>query len=98
MNEPRIRLLHPTPRRLIQLVRKDTHGYRDRHGLRAEKRQLLFRMETARRTPRVRQPEVGDVDEDVSSCKPLCLTVEDTCDERQTCRGVVKHPGGQAGG
>src|SRR5215203_2533666 len=98
MDEVRIGLLCPTPRHLIEIVRKDAHGYRNGDALRVEEAELVFIIETSRRDPRVRQPVVGDVVEDVVSCKALGLSVEDTCDQRQTSRVMVEHPGGQADG
>src|ERR671910_43497 len=98
MDEVGIGLLCPTPRHLIELVRKDAHRYRDGDALRVEEAELVFPIETSRRDPRGRQPVVGDVVEDVVSCKALGLSVEDTCDQRQTSRVVVEHPGGKADG
>src|SRR5215213_4627101 len=98
VDEIGIGLLRPAPRDLIELVRKDAHGYRDGHALWVEKAELVFPIEASRRDPRVRQPVVGDVVEDVVSGKALGLSVEDTCDQRQTSRVVVEHPRGQADG
>src|ERR671918_1650778 len=98
VDEIGIGLLRPTPRHLIELVRKDAHGYGDGDALRVEEAELVFPIETSRRDPRVRQPVVGDVVEDVVSCKALGLSVEDTCDQRQTSRVVVEDPGGKADG
>src|SRR3954463_928898 len=75
-------------RRLKQLVWKDAHSYRDGHALWAEKGQPVFRIETTRRNPRIRQPVVRDVVEDVVSCQALGVSVEDASDQRQTCRVV----------
>src|SRR5215212_290815 len=98
MDEVGIGLLCPTPRHLIEIVRKDAHRYRNGDALRVEEAELVFPIETSRRDPRVRQPVVGDVVEDVVSGKALGLAVEDTCDQRQTSRVVVDHPGGKADG
>src|SRR5215213_3083911 len=98
VDEIGIGLLRPTLRHLIELVRKDTHGYRDGDALRVEEAELVLPIKTSRRDPRVRQPVVGDVVEDVVSGEALGLSVEDTCDQRQTSRVVVEHPGGKADG
>src|SRR5215213_8089577 len=98
MNEVGIRLLRPTPRHLIELIRKDADGYRDGYSLRVEEAELVFPIETSRRDPRVRQPVVRDVVEDVVSGEPLGLPFEDTGDQRQARRVVVKHPRSQADG
>src|SRR4051794_18905939 len=98
VDEVGVGLFCPTPRHLIELVRKDAHGYRDGDALRAEEGQLVFPIETSRRDPRGRQPVVGDVVEHVVSGEALGLTVEDTGDQRQTSRVVVEQPGGQADG
>src|SRR3954470_22573271 len=96
MDELGVGLLCPTPRNLIEIVRKDAHRYRDGDTLRVEEAELVFPIETSRRDPRVRQPIERDVVEDVVSGKALGLTVEDACDERHAGRVVVDHPGGQA--
>src|SRR5215203_278746 len=98
MDEVGIGLLCPTPRHLIEIARKDAYRYRDGDALRVEEAVLVFPIETSRRDPRVRQPVVGDVVEDVVSCKALGLSVEDARDQRQTSRVVVEHPGGKADG
>src|SRR5215213_9531522 len=98
MDEARIGPLCPTPRHLIEVVRKDAHGYRDGDPLRVEEAELVFPIETSRGDPCVCQPVVSDVVEDVVSGKALGLTVEDTGDQRQTSRVVVEHPGGEADG
>ena len=67
MDEVGIGLLCPTARHLIELAREDAHGYRDVHALRVEEAELVLPIETSRRDPRVRQPVVGDVVEDVVS-------------------------------
>src|SRR3954453_14817058 len=96
MDEVGIGLLRPMLRHLIELVRKDAHGYRDGDALRVEEAELVFPIKTSRRDPRVRQPVERDVVEDVISRKALGLSVEDACDERHAGRVVVDHPGGQA--
>src|SRR5204863_2982811 len=98
VDEIGIGLLRPTPRHLIELVRKDAHGYGDGDALWVAEAELVFPIEASRRDPRVRQPVVGDVVEDVVSGKALGLSVEDTCDQGQTSRVVVEHPGGEADG
>src|SRR4051812_9607111 len=98
VNQLGIRFFHPTSRRLKQLVWKDAHSNRDGHALRAEKRQPVFRIETTRRNPRIRQPVVRDVVEDVVSRQALGVSVEDASDQRHTCRVVVEHPRSQADG
>jgi hypothetical protein len=40
--------LGPTPRGLIELVRKGAHGHRDRDTFRGEKGQLAFPIQTSR--------------------------------------------------
>src|SRR3954466_7744778 len=47
VDEVGIRLLCPTARRLIELVREDAHGYRDGHTLRVEETELVFPIETS---------------------------------------------------
>ena len=69
MDELGIRPLCPTPRGLIELVRKDAHGNRDGDVLDVEEGELVFPIETRRRNRRVRQPVERDVVEDVVSCK-----------------------------
>src|SRR5439155_14085380 len=98
VDEVGIGLLRPTPRHLIELVRKDAYGYGDGDALWVEEAELVFPIEASRRDPRVRQPVVGDVVENVVSGKALGLSVEDTYDQRQASRVVVEHPGGEADG
>src|SRR5215510_8341482 len=103
MDELGIGPLRPTARNGIDLVRKDAHGYRDGHALDVEKAELVcsgndLPIETSRRNPRVRQPVVGDVVEDVVACKALGVTVEDTCDRLVADHVVVEYPGGEADG
>src|SRR5437773_10599980 len=98
MDQFGIRARCPTPRGLIELVRKGAHGSRNRDTFRGEKGKLAFPIETSRRDRRVRQPVERDVVEDVVSRQALGMTVKDTCDERLTARVVVEHPGGQADG
>src|SRR4051812_6600956 len=99
MDQVGIRLLCPTPRHLIELVREDAHGYRDRYALRVEEAELVFPIETSRRDPGVRQPVVRDVVEDVVSGEAFLGPVDkDARDQRQTSRVVVELPGGQADG
>jgi hypothetical protein len=99
MDEVGIGLLCPTPRHLIELVRKDAHGYRDGDALRVEEAELVFPIETSRRNPCVRQPVVGDVVEHIVSGQAFLGPVDkDARDQRQTSRVVVEHPGGQADG
>ena len=66
-----IRPFCPTPRGLIELVRKDAHGSRDRHVLGVEIADLIFPIKTGRRHRRVRQPEERDV-----SCKASRVSVK----------------------
>src|SRR5918992_4286942 len=98
VDEIGVGLLRPTPRHLIELIGKAAHRDRDGDALRTEEGELVLPIQTPRRDPRVRQPVVGDVVEDVVSREALGLSVEDTCDQRQTSRVVVEHPGGQADG
>src|SRR3989449_7950645 len=95
MNQFGIRFLCPTPRGLIELVRKGAHGNRYRDTFRGEKGELAFPIQTSRRDRRVRHPVERDVVEDVVSAEALSLTVKDGCDERVTGRVMVEHPGGQ---
>src|SRR4051794_21719271 len=99
MDELGIGPLCPTSRSCIDLVRKNAHRYRDGDALDVEKAELVFSgydlpIETSRRNPRVRQPVVRDVVEDVVSCKALGVSVEDTCDQLVADHVVVDHPGG----
>src|SRR6202011_948388 len=96
MNELGIGFFCRTPRSWIQLVRKRAHGNGDGNAFDTEKRQLVFRIETSRRIPRVRQPVERNVVEDVVSRQAFGLSVEDAGDERVTFVVVVDHPGGQA--
>src|SRR5215204_6346871 len=89
MDEFGIGLLCPTPRHLIELVRKDAHRYRDGDALRGEEVELVFPIETSRRDSRVRQPVMGDVVEDVVSGQSFLGPIdEDARDQRQTRRVV----------
>jgi hypothetical protein len=65
MDEFGIRPLGPTPRGLIELVRKGAHGNRDGDVFRAEKGELVFPIETGSGKRRVRQPSDRDVVEDI---------------------------------
>jgi hypothetical protein len=69
MDEVGIRPLRPTPRGWIELVRKDTHGYRDGDVFGVEIGELVFPIETSRRNRRVRQSCERDVVEEVVSCE-----------------------------
>jgi hypothetical protein len=51
MDEVGIGLLCPTPRHLVDLVRKDAHRYRDGDALRVEEADRIFPIETSRRDP-----------------------------------------------
>src|SRR3989337_2873357 len=67
VNQLGIGFFGPTPRHLIELVRKDAHGYRNGDALRPEEGRRVFLIEATRGNSRVRQPVVGDVVEDVVS-------------------------------
>jgi hypothetical protein len=95
IDELGIRPLCPTPRSLIELVRKSAHGNRDGNPLRGEKVELVFPIQTSRGDPCVRRPVERDVVKDVVSCKAFGLTVKDACNERVTACVVVEYPSGQ---
>jgi hypothetical protein len=65
MDEFGIRPLGPTPRGLIELVRKGAHGNRDGNALDTEKAELVLPVETGSGKRRVRQPSDCDVVEDI---------------------------------
>jgi hypothetical protein len=65
----RVRALGPAPRCLIQLVREDAYGKRNRDVLGVEEVRLVLPVQTSRGNPRVRQPVERDVVEDVVSGK-----------------------------
>src|SRR5438128_9921144 len=90
-----IRALCPTPRGLIELVRKGAHGSRDRDTFRGEKGKLAFPIETSRRYGRFRQPVERDIIEYVVTRQPLGLAIKHARDERATPVVVVEHPGSQ---
>jgi len=96
MDEFGIGFLCPTPRALVELVRKGADGNRDSDTFRREEGELVFPIETRRRDRRVRQPVESDVFEDVVARKALGLTGEDACDERLTGEVVVEYPCRQA--
>src|SRR5688500_5633158 len=93
MEQLGIGLLRPAPRHLIELVREDAHGYRDVHALRVEEAELVLPIETSRGDPRVRQPVVSDVVEDVVSGQAFLRS-----EERRGERGWVGAGRGAAGG
>src|SRR6185503_6581785 len=97
MYELWIRPLRPSPRRMVDLVRKDAQRNRDGDVLWAQVGLgEPLPIETRRRDCRVRQPEQCDVVEHVVSGKPRWLAVKSTCDEPQTSRVVVEQPGCRA--
>jgi hypothetical protein len=65
MDEFGIRPLRPTPRGLIELVRKCAHGSRDGNAFDTEKAELVLPVETGPGNRRVRQPGKRDVVEDI---------------------------------
>src|SRR5215216_654802 len=99
MDELGIRPLRPTPRRMVDLVRKNAYRNRDGDvlGAKVSLREPLP-IETSRRDCRVRQPEQRDVVEHIVPGKACWLPVESTCDEPQTDRVVVEQPGCHADG
>ncbi len=90
MDKFRIRLLCPTPRSWIQLIRKDAHGNRDGDPFDTEKADLSLPIETGARNRRVRQPGERDVVEDVVAREALRLSVKDARDELIAARVVIK--------
>ena len=84
-----IRLLCPTPRCLIELVRKDAHGNRDGDALDGEKGELVLPVETSRRNRSVSQPVKRDIVEDIVSRKAFGVSVKGMRDQLQTTRVMV---------
>ena len=64
----------------------------------SEKGQLVFPIETTRRNRRVREPEEGDVVEDIVSCQASGLPVKGARDEFVAARVVVQQIGREANG
>src|SRR5688572_1922245 len=94
MDEVRIGLLRPSPRRMVDLVRKDAQRNRDGDVLWAQVGLgEPLPIETRRRDCRVRQPEQRGVVEHIVPAKARQLPVEGTCDEPQTNRVVVEQTG-----
>src|SRR5438876_9581689 len=91
MDELGIRPLRPSPRRIVDLVRKDAHRHRDGDVLGSQVG-LGERLpiETRRRDCRVRQPELRGVVEHIVPGKACRLPVESTCDEPQAYWVVVE--------
>src|SRR4029077_4527722 len=98
MDEFRIRPLCPTPRNGIDLVWKDADGNRDGDVLRGKKGKLVFPIQTSRRDRRVRQPEEGDVVENLIARKAPGLAGKNARHERLTGFVVVEYPGRQPDG
>src|SRR2546430_4036000 len=69
VDEVRVGLLGPAPRRLIELPRKDAHGGRDGDALHVEEPQRVLPVETTRGHPGVREPRERDVVEDLVPCQ-----------------------------
>src|SRR4051812_7093290 len=90
--------LRPTPRSLVEFVRKGAHCGWDSDTFGVEKRKLAFPIQASRRYARVRQPIERDVVEDVLSAQPLRLSIKDACDQRVTARIVVEHPSRKTNG
>src|SRR5687767_6727853 len=61
VDEVGVGLLGPTPRRLIELARKDAHGGRDGDALGVEEIECVLPVQAARGHPGVRQPCESDV-------------------------------------
>src|SRR5215471_13055782 len=98
MNQFGIGSFRPTPRGLIELVRKGAYRDRDGNPFGSKEGQLAFPIETSRRDRRIRQPIECDIVENVILRKAFTLTVKDACDECKTRGVVVAHPGSKADG
>src|ERR1700732_2875583 len=88
-----IRLLSPTLRSLIQLVRENTYSHRDGDPFGPEERHLVLKCFPIEARPRNRgfgQPGDRDVVQDIIARKAFGLAVEDTRDHCQTARVVIE--------
>src|SRR5262249_44863497 len=65
VDEVRVRLLGPAPRRLVELAREDADGRGDGGALDVEEAERVLPVEAARGDPRVRHPGHRDVVEDL---------------------------------
>src|SRR5215475_9057412 len=104
VDEVGIGALHPAPRRLVCLVRKDAHGHRNGDALGVPEAALVLPVQPRRRHPRVRQPEERDVVEDVVT-RQLARRARGPLQRRDHLRRrlaaaviVVEKPGSQADG
>src|ERR687898_420695 len=104
IDEVGIRLLRPTPWRLILLAGKDAHGHRDGDALGIEEASFVLPIETRGRDPGVRQPIERDVVEDLVT-RQFARSARGPVQSRHDRRGrlavsivVVEKPGGQADG
>src|SRR5215472_11912391 len=95
-----IRLLRPTARRRIDLVRERAHSHRDLdapHVKEAARRRVhIVPVKPRRRDRRVCQPIERDVIEHIVARQPLGLAVEDAGDHLLAARIMINHPGCQA--
>src|SRR5262249_10643569 len=94
VNELGIRLLCPTPRRLVELVREGADGHRDLDALRREEGELVLPVEPGGRHPRIRQPEQRGVVEHIVGRQPFWNPIEAARDELETAPVVVDQEGG----
>src|SRR4030095_3106413 len=65
VNQFGVRALCPTARAQIDLIRKGTHGNRDRNALDVEIPEFVFPVETRSGNRRIRQPGQRNVVEDI---------------------------------
>src|SRR5262245_65302129 len=92
MDQLGIRLFRPTPRCWIELVREDTHGYRDGDAFGIEIPELapILPIEPGTRERRVRQPGDCDVVKDVVACQAFGCSRKNVCDQLVAARVVIQ--------
>ena len=100
VDEIGIRLLCPTPRGLIELIREGAHGNRHGDVLDGGPAALVLPVQAPRRDARVRQPEQGDVVEDVVTRQASFEPVDEGGGDQRLVadRVVVDQPGRQGDG
>src|SRR5271156_1782329 len=93
IDEFRIRLLRPAPRRRVYLVRKRADANGNSHALDVKEAELILPIEAARRNTRLRQPVKGDVIENVIARKAARVTEKGRCDHLVAVLVVIENPG-----
>src|SRR5215469_13932638 len=89
VDEIGVRLLCPTPRGLILLVRKHAHRNGDGDALCGEEGELVLRVDTSRRNRGVSQPKERDVIEDIVWRKAPGLSGKGLGDQLQAAPVMV---------